>query len=143
MMNDFDSEEKSNKISNRSVIGSVIGLAIGISVLVIIFVNPILIIGHIWDFDIEQQLLQANNQGLEINPDLTLTLNDEIQEIRQVKMRFAYENTYNNPDEVEIRVDRAIAVFENLFSDPDKSWIKEVTDDTTTIQFIWKPEVMN
>jgi len=141
-MNDFDSEEKSSKISNRSVIGSVIGLSIGIAVLVIIFVNPILIIGYIWDYDIEQQLLSANSQGLILDPDLTLTLNGEEQNIKQVKMRFSYENTYNNPEEVKIRVDRAIMVFENLFSDPDKQWTKEVIDDRTTIQFVWKPEVM-
>lgn len=132
-------EERERKKSRKKIYFSLSFLVMFVVLFGMTFIDPELMIGWIWDYDIEKQLVYANNQGLEYDPDVTITLNGEVQDIKKVKMRFTYENN----DSTEMRVARAMELFDNLFSDPDKQSEIIRTEQTTIVQFTWQPEPKN
>ena len=130
-----NNEEEKPKISKKIFIPLVIlvifGTYFGVSV-----VNPSLAIGWLWDMDIKQQLISANKIGLSHDPPIKIEVDGQPQELTLVKMRFVYANN----DMTEERVQRAVEIFQELFTDPDNYHEIKHEDDTTIIEFSWKPE---
>ena len=124
-------EKEEKQKSNRGIIVSGILVSVFVVLAVISVLNPLMLIGIIWDHDIEKQLLGANDQQYMYN------------QVAEIGSEGNWENepvkfqlTYYNSDETQIRVQRAIDVFEKLFSDPDKTSEVIKIDDTT----VWMPE---
>lgn len=91
-------------------------------------------LGWLWDYDIEQQLISTNNEVLKsiiAEPD---------KQINEIRMRFTYENNEMS----DIRVDRAIAVYKEIFDSPENMYQITYEDKTTVVVFIWEPqEIIN
>ena len=91
-------------------------------------------LGWLWDYDIEQQLISTNNEVLKsiiAEPD---------KQINEIRMRFTYENNEMS----DIRVDRAITVYKETFDNPENMYQISYEDKTTVVVFIWEPqEIIN
>jgi len=121
-------EEDEEHRSHRSIYLCFIILAIIVTVFAISLIDPVLLIGGIWDWDIQDQLLKANNNALQ-------GLGNE-KESTMVYYRFIYEK---NPD-TEIRIERAIKVFEDTFDHPDNHFEVKRFENSTLLEFTWKAE---
>jgi flagellar basal body-associated protein FliL len=117
-------EQKEKEFKRRTGIVIVIATIIIVS-LVYNVIFPMMLIGMIWDYDIRSQLQYQNQDGVEKNADV-------------VKFRLTYENN----DETDLRVERAINVYINLF-DPESQWIVEKTENTTLLEFSWNTDYGN
>lgn len=115
-------EEKEEKPkSNRGLILAIIIMTPIFIALIVGIVNPLLYIEKIWDWDIQQQLEDAEKN---------------VPEDSEIKMRFTYKN---NP-ESEIRVQRAIGIFLNTMydpQDPEHNYTMMKTDEQIIVQFTW------
>ena len=117
MKRKFESDEQKRKKTNSKT-----GIIVIISTINnIIF--PMTLIGMIWDYDIKSQLEFQNRDAIEKSADV-------------VKFRLTYENN----DETDLRVERAINVYINLFDNPANTWMLEKLNDSnvTTLEFTWK-----
>jgi len=121
MKRKFESDEqKRKKTSTKTRILVIISTIIIVS-LTYNIIFPMTLIGMIWDYDIQSQLDYQNQDGIEKNAD-------------EVRFRL----TYQNNDETDMRVERAINVFINSFGHPENHYIVEKTENTTLIEFTWK-----
>ena len=116
-------EERKRKKSNKKIYFSLSFLIMFVALFGMTFIDPELMIGWIWDYDIKSQLEFQNRDGIEKNADV-------------VKFRLTYENN----DDTDLRVERAINVYINLFDNPENTWIVEKLNDSnvTTLEFTWK-----
>ena len=121
-------EEDEDRTSNRGIYLCAIILSIIITIFAISIVDPVLLIGGIWDWDIQDQLLKANNNAVQ-------GLSNEKESV-MVYYRFIYEK---NPD-TEIRIARAIKVFENTFDHPDNNFEVKRFENSTLLEFTWQAE---
>ncbi len=112
-------EQKRKKTNTKTRIIIIIGTIIIVS-LVYNIIFPTMLIGMIWDYDIRSQLEFQNRDGIEKNADV-------------VKFRLTYENN----DETDMRVERAVNVYLNLF-EGQNTYIVEKTENQTRIEFTWK-----
>ena len=119
-MKKFESEEQKRNKSNRKTGIIIIIATIIIVSLVYNIIFPTMLIGMIWDYDIKSQLEFQNRDGIEKNADV-------------VKFRLTYENS----DETEMRVERAVNVYLNLFVGQN-TFIVEKLENVTTIEFTWQ-----
>lgn len=116
-------KEKERKKSNKKIYFSLSFLIMFVALFGMTFIDPELMIGWIWDYDIKSQLEFQNRDGIEKNADV-------------VKFRLTYENN----DDTDLRVERAINVYINLFDNPENTWIVEKlkNSNVTTLEFTWK-----
>ncbi|MCP6727155.1 MAG: hypothetical protein KJI69_03965 [Patescibacteria group bacterium] len=114
-----NNEQKRKKTNTKTRIIIIIGTIIIVS-LVYNIIFPTMLIGMIWDYDIRSQLEFQNRDGIEKNADV-------------VKFRLTYENN----DETDMRVERAVNVYLNLF-EGQNTYIVEKTENQTRIEFTWK-----
>jgi len=113
-------EERERKKSNKKIYFSLSFLVMFVALFGMTFVDPELMIGWIWDWDIRNQLEKVNDMAIENSQE-------------EIKFRL----TYDNKDDTEIRIERAINVYLNLFEDQN-TYIVEKTQDQTVIEFSWK-----
>jgi len=91
-------------------------------------------LGWLWDYDIELQLISTNNEVLKS------VIAEPDKQINEIRMRFTYENNEMS----DIRVDRAIAVYKETFDNPENMYQITYEDKTTVVVFIWEPqEIIN
>ena len=117
--------------------GKPIGLYVIIPILVVVtiltfisFYEPEIILGWYFDDDIRSQLLDLHNSYLEDMPDEITTEN--VGDII-VNARF----TFDNDELTDIRVKRAIIVFEELFPEHETDWTVQETDENTQLELRW------
>lgn len=122
-MKKFKTEDQERKESRRKT-----GIVIIIATIIIVslvynIIFPETLIGIIWDYDIRSQLEFQNQDAIEKNADV-------------VRFRLTYENN----DETDLRVERAINVYINLFENPENTWVLEKlkNSNVTTLEFTWK-----
>lgn len=120
-MKKFKSEEQERKESNRRT-----GIVIIIATIIIVslvynIIFPTMLIGMIWDYDIKSQLEFQNRDGIEKSADV-------------VKFRLTYENN----DETDLRIVRAVNVYNEIFDDPENTFKITKLENTTLIEFTWK-----
>ena len=124
-MKKFKSEEQKEKeFKKRTGIIIIIATIIIVS-LVYNVIFPTMLIGMIWDYDIKSQLEFQNRDAIEKNADV-------------VRFRLTYENN----DETDLRVERAINVYINHFENPENTWILEKLNNAnvTTLEFTWQTD---
>ena len=112
--------KKEKEKSNKGIIIEGIFASVFAILAIISLVHPILLIGEIWDWDIRNQLLKVNDMAIENSQE-------------EIKFRL----TYDNKDDTEIRIERAINVYLNLF-EGQNTYIVQKTQDQTVIEFSWK-----
>jgi len=119
-MKKFKSEEQKEKEFKRKTGIIIIIATIVIVSLVYNLIFPTMLIGMIWDYDIKSQLEFQNRDAIEKNADM-------------VRFRL----TYDNNDETDLRVERAVNVYLNLFVGQN-TYIVEKTENQTRIEFTWQ-----
>ncbi len=120
-MKKFKSEDQEKKASNRKTRIIIIIASIIIVSLVYNIIFPTMLIGMIWDYDIKSQLEFQNQDGIEKSADI-------------VKFRL----TYDNNDETDLRIERAISVYNEVFDDSENTFKITKFENTTLIEFTWK-----
>jgi len=119
-MKKFKSEDQKEKeFKRRTRIIIVISTIIIVS-LVYNIIFPTMLIGMIWDYDIRSQLEFQNRDGIDKSADV-------------VKFRLTYENN----DETDLRVERAINVYKEVF-DANSTFKITKLENTTLLEFTWK-----
>jgi len=113
-------EQREKEFKRRTGIVIVIATIIIVS-LVYNVIFPTMLIGMIWDYDIRSQLQYQNQDGIEKNADV-------------VKFRLTYENN----DETDLRVERAINVYKELFNNPENTYQSTKFENVTTLEFSWQ-----
>ncbi len=120
-MKKFETEEQKRKKTDIKTSVIIIIATIFIVSVVYNIIFPMTLIGMIWDYDIRSQLEYQNQDGIEKNAD-------------EVRFRLTYENN----DETDLRVERAVNVYINLFNNPENSYIIEKTENVTLVEFTWQ-----
>ncbi len=127
----MDEEKKEIKGTKPIGLYIIIPILVLVSILTFIsFYEPEIILGWYFDNDIRSQLLELHNSYLEEMPDEITTENvDDII----VNARF----TFDNDELTDIRVKRAIIVFEELFLEHETDWTVQATDENTQLELRW------
>lgn len=119
MSDEYEEKPKSNKgVIITGIIASII-----IIIAVISLIAPVEIIGIIWDWDIETQLKNQNAKSLELDRDKSY-----------------YRLIYDNNESTDMRIERAVKVYEKMFADPENTHDIIKTENTTLLEFIWVVE---
>jgi len=127
----MDKEKEEKKGTKPIGLYIIIPILVLVSILTFIsFYEPEIILGWYFDNDIRSQLLELHNSYLEEMPDRITTenVNDII-----VNARF----TFDNDELTDIRVKRAIIVFQELFPEHETDWTVKETDENTQLEFRW------
>ena len=92
------------------------------------FTHPVMMLAPFWDHDVREQLLEMNRRGIEI-----ALLNQDIPENTQMYFRLIYENN----DDTDIRIQRAIDVYYELFTHSNNSHEVVYLENQTLLEFTW------
>lgn len=117
----YNEREEDRRRSNKSLIVVGVMLSISAVLLIISFIDPVLLIGFIWDWDIQNQISDANDRAVKNNQETV-----------------SFRITYDNNDSTEIRIERAIQVFNEFFSENEKSSEVVRNEDTTQLILRWQ-----
>lgn len=118
--NTMHEDRKESKHSNSKLIVATITFTIIVGALLIAIISPISLIGYIWDWDIDQQLDNANKLAIQ-------------NSIDEMSLRLTYETGEEN----DLRVQRAVDVFHNKFG-IENTYEIERLEDKTIIVFTWE-----
>jgi len=116
-------EERERKKTNKKIYFSLSFLVMFVALFGMTFVDPELMIGWIWDWDIDNQLEETNRLAVERSLD-------------EISLRL----TYDNNDSTDMRIERALNVFYEKFGfDDNHHTIEKLnTENFTTVQFTWQ-----
>lgn len=130
-------EEKNEEIETKPRSSTAIGITLSVLSFVIVltvlsFINPEILIGWYIDEDIRTQLTNTHEmrvkQILDNISDGNSTIDDQI-----INVRFTFEND----SIVDIRVSRAVEVFNELFANHEKAYEIYEGDEGRILELTW------
>ena len=136
-------EEREDKGPSKKSIYIFLGIIlVALTLFVLTFTDEgvNLMLGWIWDYDIEIQLLNANKLALEKPEDVVIIEDGNgipvpLGRPDVIKMRF----TYDNNEMTETRINRSVEIFHTMFPDPENVHLIEYGEETSFVEFTWKP----
>lgn len=109
----------------------IISILIFVTILTVIsFTNPEILIGSYLDNDIRKQLLDVHKSKIESKPDVITTEN--VEDVI-INVRF----TFDNDEIVDMRVSRAIEIFNELFEDYERDYTVNELEYETLLELRW------
>lgn len=130
----MEHNKKRDKESHKGIYIFSVIIVILLGLFSLTFTHPVMLLAPFWDSDIEQHLTRANQNAFETAFEMDFPLDETMVYYRLI---------YDNNSDTDVRIQRAIMVYERMFDHPDNFYEIKYEDNQTLLEFTWHYQKIN